>query len=301
MKLGLIGIGNIGVHFCNRLQAAGHDLMVYDIDPEAMRRARETKARAAASPLDLANQCEVVLLSLPRPSVVAQVAIGDKGVIHGEAVRTVVDLSTTGPSVTEEISRVLEAKGIDFVGAPVSGGTVAAELGNLTVMPAGKEDVVKALEPIFLAIAKNIFYLGAAPGLGQTMKIINNTLYAASLIASCEALVYGVKAGLEAQTMLDVVNASSGRSFATQERIPQCVLNRNFPLRFTTELLHKDVKLCIEEAEKLGVPMQMGSATRQFLAFAITQGDGDKDNACIILHFEGWAGVQFGSAPASRT
>jgi 3-hydroxyisobutyrate dehydrogenase len=116
------------------------------------------------------------------------------------------------------------------------------------------------------------------------------------MIASCEALVYGVKAGLDSKTMLDVLNVSSGRSFATLERIPQCVLDRSFPLRFTTELLHKDVKMCMDEAEKLGVPMLVNPAARQFLAFSISQGDGPKDNVVPIRHIEQWANVQFGEA-----
>ncbi|HEY9279163.1 MAG TPA: NAD(P)-dependent oxidoreductase, partial [Eoetvoesiella sp.] len=216
-------------------------------------------------------------------------------IIDGTAVRIVVDLSTTGPTIATEVADQLQARNIAFLGSPVSGGTVAAEHGTLAVMPAGPEAAFKEVESILRVIGKNIFYLGPDPSLGQTMKIINNTLYAVSMIASCEALVFGVKAGLDAKAMLDVINASSGRSFATLERIPQCVLHRDFPLRFTTELLHKDVKLCIEEAERLGAPMMVSPAARQFLAFAITQGDGDKDNVFPIRHFEQWAGVQFGA------
>jgi 3-hydroxyisobutyrate dehydrogenase len=115
------------------------------------------------------------------------------------------------------------------------------------------------------------------------------------MVASCEALVFGVKAGLDSAMMLDILNVSSGRSFATLEKIPQCILHRDFPMRFTTELIHKDVKLCIEEAEKLGVPMIVSPAARAFLSFAITQGDGGKDYAHTIEHFEKWARVQFGS------
>lgn len=298
MKIGLIGLGNIGVHFGTRLLAAGNDLTVFDTSEVAVKRLQDKGAKPAASTLDLANQCEVVMLCLPLPAIVSQVATGPGGVIEGKAVRIVVDLSTTGPSVTNEVAAALAKKNIEFVGAPVSGGTVAAEKGTLAIMPSGKESVFKEVEPLLKTLGKNIFYLGTAPGLGQTMKIINNTLYAASMVASCEALVYGVKAGLDPQTMLDVLNVSSGRSFATLERIPQCVLHRNFPVRFTTELLHKDVKMCIDEAEKLGVPMQIGPAARQFLAFAITQGDGNKDNVYTIRHFEKWAGVQFGSEKA---
>jgi 3-hydroxyisobutyrate dehydrogenase len=120
-------------------------------------------------------------------------------------------------------------------------------------------------------------------------------------VASCETLVYGAKAGLDAKTMLDVINVSSGRSFITQEKMPQCVLTREFPTRFTTDLLHKDIKLCVEEAEKLGVPMTVSPAARQFLSFAIGQGDGPKDYANIIKHIEGWAGAEFGSATSKNS
>jgi 3-hydroxyisobutyrate dehydrogenase len=301
VNIGLIGLGNIGMHFGTRLLAAGHVLTVYDLNAGAVERLQAKGAAVASSSLDLANKCEVVMLCLPFPAIVAQVAMGPGGVIEGKAVKTVVDLSTTGPSVTNDVAAAFAKKGIGFLGAPVSGGTVAAEKGTLAIMPSGDERVFKEMEPVFKTLGKNIFYMGSAPGNGQTMKIINNTLYAVSMVASCEALVYGTKAGLDPQTMLDVLNASSGRSFSTQERIPQCVLHRNFPLRFTTELLHKDVKMCIDEAEKLGVPMQVGPAARQFLSFAITQGDGPIDNIATIRHFEQWAGVQFGAEPAETS
>jgi 3-hydroxyisobutyrate dehydrogenase len=295
MQLGLIGIGNIGLHFCNRLLAAGHQLVVYDRSQAALDRAATAGAKVASSNQDVAAQAEVVLLSLPTPRVVADVA--QELVQAGSQVRLVVDLSTTGPSVTKDVAALLQAKGVQLVGAPVSGGTVAAEKGTLAVMAAGPKAAFDRMEPVLKVIGKNVFFIGEDPTLGQTIKIINNTLYATSMIASCEALVYGVKAGLDPKTMLDVINVSSGRSFATLERIPQCVLDRSFPVRFTTELLHKDVKMCLDEAERLGVPMQVNPAARQFLAFAISQGDGARDNVFPIHFIEEWAGVQFGKAP----
>jgi 3-hydroxyisobutyrate dehydrogenase len=294
MKIGLIGAGNIGVHFGTRLLAAGHELLVHDRSTPAQDRLAAKGATIAPSARELASQVEIVLLCLPMPGIVSQVAAE---VAEGSAVKIVVDLSTTGPSVTHEVQTLLQRRNIVLVGAPVSGGTANAEKGTLAVMAAGPEAAFHTIEPLLRVIGKNIFYLGADPGLGQTLKIINNTLYATSMIASCEALVYGVKAGLDANIMLDVINASSGRSFATLERIPQCVLDRSFPVRFTTALLHKDVKMCLDEAEKLGVPMQVNPAARQFLAFAISQGDGDKDNVYPIRHIEQWAGAQFGKKP----
>lgn len=297
MTLGLIGLGNIGFHFASRLLAAGEDLVVHDLSPSALSRVVSLGARAAESARQVACQAQTVLLCLPFPAIVKDVATGTGNVIDGTAVRVVLDLSTTGPSVTRDVAAALAAREITFLSAPVSGGTLAAEKGTLTVMAAGADDVFRKIEPLLRIIGKNVFYLGADPSLGQTMKLINNTLYATSMIASCEALVYGVKAGLDAPTMLNILNASSGRSFATLERIPQCVLDRSFPVRFTTELLLKDVKLCLEEAERLGAPMMVSPAARQFLAFAVTQGDGGRDNVHTIRHFEEWAGVCVGRAP----
>jgi 3-hydroxyisobutyrate dehydrogenase len=230
------------------------------------------------------------------PLIVQSVVQGPAGVMHGKAVKVIVDLSTTGPSVTDSVAAAAAAKQIQWVGAPVSGGTIGAEKGTLTLMASGPTAAFEQVKPLLSVLGTNIFYLGEQASLGQTMKIINNTLCAVNIVASCETLVYGAKAGLDAKTMLDVINVSSGRSFITQEKMPQCVLTREFPTRFTTDLLHKDIKLCIEEAEKLGVPMTVSPAARQFLSFAIGQGDGPKDYANIIKHIEGWAGAEFGSA-----
>ncbi|WP_415118416.1 NAD(P)-dependent oxidoreductase [Paraburkholderia sp.] len=295
--IGLIGLGNIGQHFATRLLAAGHPLVVYDTRPEAVERFVKLGAQAAGSALDLASMTDAVFLSLPLPSIVEQVATVPGGMIDSTRARIVVDLSTTGPSVTNAIAHALAQRRIEFLGAPVSGGTVAAEKGTLTIMAAGPRHVFDTMEPWLQVIGKNLFYLGEGHGLGQTMKIINNTLCAVGMVASCEALVFGVKAGLDSATMLDILNVSSGRSFATLEKIPQCILHRDFPMRFTTELIHKDIKLCIEEAEKIGVPMWVSPAARSFLAFSITQGDGNRDYAHTIEHFEKWAGVQFGAEP----
>ena len=291
MQVGIIGVGTMGQHFARRLHAAGHDLVVYDAHQPALAPLAALGATVASSACDLASQTANVLLCLPTPAAVQSVAMA---VATATTVQRVVDLSTTGPSVTKEVGQVLANKGISLVSAPVSGGPGGAQQGTLAMMAAGDQKAFKHLEPVLQTLAKNIFFMGSDPSLSQTMKIINNTLYATSMLASCEALVYGVKAGLDPQAMLEVINVSSGRSYATLERIPQCVLDRSFPVRFATELLHKDVKLCLDEAEKLGSPMWINQAARQFLAFAIAQGDGAADNVFPIRHFEQWAGVQVG-------
>lgn len=294
MKVGLIGAGNIGQHFATRILAAGHELVIFDLNKDVLSRFKALGAEVATSVTDLASRVSDVYLCLPVPAAVQSVIAE---AVKGSAIKMLIDLSTTGPSITKEVHDVLSQRGITFVSAPVSGGIVAAQHGTLAVMAAGDTEAFKKAEPILNIIGKNIFFFGEDPSLGQTMKIINNTLYATSMLASCEALVYGVKAGLDSKTMLDVLNVSSGRSFATLERIPQCALDRSFPVRFTTELLHKDIKMCLDEAEKIGAPMFINQNARQFLAFAMTQGDGPKDNLFPMRHFEEWAGVQFGKKP----
>ncbi|MDP5110924.1 MAG: NAD(P)-dependent oxidoreductase [Burkholderiaceae bacterium] len=294
MKVGLIGAGNIGQHFATRILAAGHELVIFDLNKDVLSRFKALGAEVAEGVSDLASRTTDVYLCLPVPAAVKNVATE---VVKGSKVKMLIDLSTTGPSVTKEVHEILSQRAIAFVSAPVSGGTVAAQHGTLAVMASGDAEAFKKAEPVLNIIGKNIFFLGEDPSLGQTMKIINNTLYATSMLASCEALVYGVKAGLDSKTMLDVLNVSSGRSFATLERIPQCALDRSFPVRFTTELLHKDIKMCLDEAEKIGAPMFVNQNARQFLAFAMTQGDGPKDNLFPMRHFEEWAGVQFGKKP----
>jgi 3-hydroxyisobutyrate dehydrogenase len=294
MKVGLIGAGNIGQHFATRILAAGHELVIFDLSKDVLSRFKALGAEVATSVTDLASRVSDVYLCLPVPAAVQAVTAE---AVKGSAIKMLIDLSTTGPSITKEVHDVLSQRGIAFVSAPVSGGIVAAQHGTLAVMAAGDTEAFKKAEPILNIIGKNIFFFGEDPSLGQTMKIINNTLYSTSMLASCEALVYGVKAGLDSKTMLDVLNVSSGRSFATLERIPQCALDRSFPVRFTTELLHKDIKMCLDEAEKIGAPMFINQNARQFLAFAMTQGDGPKDNLFPMRHFEEWAGVQFGKKP----
>ncbi len=299
MQIGLIGLGNMGERFAARFLSAGNDLVVFDTNLAAMSRLERLGAASAVSAADLASRTAVVFLSLPTPQVVEQVATGPSGVLEGSAVKIVVDLSTTGPSTTKAIAQRMSERGVEFLGAPVSGGTVAAEKGTLTVMAAGGRQAFDEVVAALRCIGQNIFYLGEDPGLGQTMKIINNTLCAVSAVASFELLVFGAKSGLEPKTMLDILNVSSGRSFATLEKIPQCILHRDFPMRFTTELLHKDVKLCLDEAEKAGVALWVSPMARQFLSFAISQGDGPKDYARTIEHFERWGKQQFGEASAA--
>jgi 3-hydroxyisobutyrate dehydrogenase-like beta-hydroxyacid dehydrogenase len=288
--IGFIGVGRMGRHMAARLLAAGHRLVVYDVDARALQEATSHGANAAHSPADVASQSEIVLVSLPTPDIVRSVALGDNGVIGGSKAKTFVDLSTTGPKVAAEVAQALQARGITAVDAPVSGGPTGAEKGTLAIMVSGPNRFSDQLQPILSVIGK-VFWVGEEPGMGQTMKLANNLLSATAVAITSEALVMGTKAGLDPAVMLDVINAGSGRNTATADKFPRCVLPRKFDFGFTTELLYKDVRLCLEEGERLGVPMMVGNAVRQLLAVAKAIGP-NSDITEIVRPVEQWAGVE---------
>ncbi|WP_133775255.1 NAD(P)-dependent oxidoreductase [Enterovirga rhinocerotis] len=295
MTIGFIGLGAMGSRIAARLTKTEHALVVCDIDPERTAPLRALGATVAASPRDVATAADLVFTSLPTPAVYLDVLVGPGGVIEGGRARIVVDLSTIGASAAARAGEALAARSIKLIDAPVSGGAHGAEHGTLTIMVSGDKPAFETVRPVLAHIGPKTFYLGDKPGLAQSMKLVNNMLAAVGAVASFETLVMGHRAGLGAQEMLDVVNVSSGRNFATLEKIPRSVLSGAFPPGFSTELLLKDVTLGIAEAEKLGVPLWMTHAARDFLAFAVTQGDGPKDYAATIQHFEGWAGTELRS------
>jgi 3-hydroxyisobutyrate dehydrogenase-like beta-hydroxyacid dehydrogenase len=289
--LGFIGVGRMGSHMAGRLLEAGHALAIYDTNGTAMARLEQRGARRAASPAEVAAQTETVLVSLPTPDIVQQVALSASGIIAGTKVKTFVDLSTTGPRVAVAVAQGLATKGITAVDAPVSGGPSGAEKGTLAVMVACPKKLADELRPVLDVIGK-VFFVGEKPGMGQTMKLVNNLLSASALAITTEAMVMGCKAGLDPAVMIDVINAGSGRNTATQDKFPRCVLPRRFDFGFATELLYKDVRLCLEEGDALGVPMIVGNAVKQLLAVSkATQGAGS-DITDIVRVVEQWAGTE---------
>ena len=292
-QLGFIGVGRMGIHMAGRLLDAGYAVRVFDTNETAMQRLEQRGAKRASSAADVASKCETVLVSLPTPDIVKAVALGKDGVIEGSKAKTFVDLSTTGPRVAKEVAEGLAKKGITAVDAPVSGGPSGAEKGTLAMMIACPRPLAEELRPVIEVLGK-FFYIGEQPGMGQTMKVINNLLSATAITITSEAMVMGVKAGLDPTTMLDVINAGSGRNTATADKFPRCVLPRRFDFGFTTALLYKDIKLCLDEAEALGVPMIVGNAVRQMMAIGKAAQGPDADITEFVKPLEKLAGVEVG-------
>ena len=293
-KLGFIGIGDMGGPMAGRLLDAGFPLVIYDVRDEATAPLGKRGAEIAASPSAVADTVDTIIVSLPTPDVVRHVALGPDGIIHGSKVRKYIDLSTTGAVMAKEVAASLSATNIACLDSPVSGGSRGAEAGTLALMVSGPKALYDEMVPAFEAIGKNLFYLGEAPGLGQTMKLTNNYLSATANIATAEAMVMGVKAGLDPAVMVDVFNASSGRNDSTMNKVPNSILNRRFDKSMKQRLLYKDVKLCMAEAEAMDVPMWLGNSVKQVLAFAVSQGSGDEASVALIKYNEQWTGVTVG-------
>ncbi len=293
--LGFVGVGRMGGPMAARLLDAGHSLCVFDTSREAVDRLVARGARAATSPADVASVARTVLVSLPTPDVVRSVALGDGGVVHGSSVRTLIDLSTTGPDMARVVADGARARGVTLVDSPVSGGIAGARDGKLAVMVACPKETFDEVDPILRTFGRT-FYVGEGHGLAQIAKLANNLLNAAALVATSEAVAMGVKAGLNPRVLLDIINAGSGRNSATQDKFPRAVLTGTFDFGFATGLLYKDVRLCVDTAEALGVPMVVGAAIRQMLAVTNAKFGPESDFTSIARVLEEWAGVEIRDA-----
>lgn len=292
LPAGFIGLGAMGAAIARRLASAGVTLHVYDPNQSRMQALVQLGAIACDSPLAVADAAEIVYACLPNEEVSRSVAYGEQGVVGGRAIRTYVEMSTIGRSTVLDIAAHLAVRGIPVLDAPVSGGPKGADSGTLAVMlagdPAQRERVTAQLAPI----AGRVFQIGNEPGMAQMMKLVNNLISAANMVSAYEALVLGAKAGLDADLMVEVINASTGRNSATTDKIPKAILPRTFDYGASIRTIHKDVSLGLKEAEALQVPMWMGQAMRQLWEFAITQGGADLDFTSLIRYMEAWAGAE---------
>ena len=289
--LGFVGVGRMGGPMAARLLDAGHSLCIFDTNAEVIKPLAARGVVVAGSAEEVASRATVVFMSLPTPPVVQAVSVGDAGILRGSAVKTLVDLSTTGPSVAGVVARAAGERGVAWVDSPVSGGVVGAKAGTLAVMVSCAKPTFAQIDPLLKAFGKT-FYVGDKPGLAQIAKLANNLLAAAALVVSSEAIAMGVKAGLDAKVLIDIINAGSGRNSATQDKFPRSILPRTFDFGFATGLSYKDVRLCIDEAEALGVPMVAGAAVRQMLAITQARFGADSDFTSIARVVEEWAGVE---------
>lgn len=291
LSLGFVGLGRMGGPMSGRLVERGFKVVGYDLSPEAAATATEKGVEIVGSPSEVGAKADLAFVSLPAPDLVYSVVAGEDGIASGGRAKTIIDISTTGPSVAQKTAAALADKGIVWIDCPISGGIAGAVNGTLALMVSGPKDAFEEVEDTLTTFGK-IFFVGEKPGLAQVAKLANNLLAAAAMVVSSEAMVMGVKAGIDPHILLDIINASSGRNSATQDKFPRSVLPGTFDFGFATGLSYKDVRLCIDEAEAMGVPMISGAVVRQILAATNAKYGPASDFTSIVKITEEWAGTQ---------
>jgi len=270
--VGIVGLGNMGGRIAARLAEEGHDVWGYDADPNL---GAERGLRTASTLRELVEGSDLIFLSLPDSKVVETVVRGEEGIIaccHDGQV--VVDLSTASPASTIELHGDLRRVGVEFLDAGVSGGAAAAEKGTLAIMVGGSAEALERARPTMDGFSSKVFHMGA-PGAGHTTKLLNNFLNAVTLAATSEVMVAGRKAGLDLEQLVDVLNVSSGASFATANRFPNIVRGDYMKGGLTNRLQMKDVALYLELVGELGVPSLNAAGPTASFGLALQLGYGD--------------------------
>src|SRR4051794_25543348 len=292
MEAGYVGIGAMGQPMAHKLLDAGHLLTIYDINESAMRPLLDRQARRANSPRDIADRCEIVFVSLPTLAAFREVAFGAEGLVHGKAMKLLVNTCTVGVPFVREIEQGMAARGVTVIDCPISGGPPGARAGTLSVMVSGAPAAIERIRPLISPWGRTLTIAGDKPGAAQVLKLTNNILSAVALVATAEAFVMGSKAGLDPEVMLAAINAGSGRNSATESKFPLAVLTRSFDFGAEMHILMKDIDLAIAQGEELGVPMWVCQAARLVFKHAMHQGAAQEDLTAIVKYVERAAGFE---------
>ena len=293
--LGFIGLGIMGRGMARNLLKAGFDLCVWNRTAGRMEALAEAGARTAASPADLARQCEVVITCVSDTPDVEAVILGEHGVIHGvQAGTLVIDMSTISPQTTREIAARLNEQGAPMLDAPISGGSEGAANGTLSIMIGGEAAQVERAMPYFRAMGTTITHVGAQ-GAGQTVKLVNQILVVINMLAVSEALLFAQAGGLDLEKTLEAVTGGAAGSWMLSNRGSQAIV-RDWRPGFTIDLQQKDLRLVLEAADQLGVPLLGTSTCFHFYRTLQARGLGGEGNHAMIKALEHLAGLEVGGA-----
>ena len=291
--IGFVGLGAMGAPMARRLANLGYKLVVHDINPHAVQSVVDCGARSLPSAKFVASEAKLVFTCLPSLEALRETVLGDEGLHAGSAIETHVDLSTTGAHFAREMAGGLDRRGIMMLDSPITGSVTTAANGKLGIMCSGPLAAFRHAEPVMRDLASAVvLYLGDRTGKAQTLKLLNNLLSATGMAASCEAFILGAKAGLDPQTMLEIINSGDASSSATRNKFPQSILPRRFDYGARMAITAKDISLTVGEAEELGVPMWIARSVQQVWMYAVSQGGADRDGTALITYLEPWAGVE---------
>ena len=291
--VGFIGLGAMGGPMALNLVKHGFSLVVHDIDAAKVALWSTRGAKVAGSAEEVAARVERTISMVETTAQAEAVIGGEHGIIRGARPGHVVAcMSTIDPLVARRLAEQLAARGIAMVDAPVSGGTERAASGELSIIVGGAAETVAACQDLFRAMGAKVFHVGGL-GQGLAMKLVNNMLIQVNTVAVAEALVLGVKAGLDPQTIYEVVRASTGNSFAFEMRVPR-ILKRDFSPGGTVDISFKDQELETAFAKQLSVPVLLANVTQQVYQMARAAGFNKLDGSAVVKVLERLAGVQVG-------
>ena len=286
MKVGFIGVGNMGGPMCrNIVKRSNHQVTVFDLNAAALKTCTDLGATAAKSVAEVTKGADVVMTSLPMPKDVEAVTLGDNGILAniGKG-QTYIDLSTNAPSMVKKIGDAMAAKGIAMLDAPVSGGTTGAEAATIAIMVGGDKKVFDDALPVLQSFSANVIHMGGL-GTGTVAKLVNNMLAFCNAAAAAEGLMLGVTAGLDPQKLIQVVASSSGNSNAFKSFSERALSGKLDP-SFALNLAYKDLHLALELGDELGVPLSQGAATHNLQRMARGMGFGPDDSSSVLRVYE---------------
>lgn len=292
-KIGFIGLGIMGRGMTRNLLRAGNEVRVWNRTAARMDELAADGAIPAQNPADLAAQCDIIIVCVSDTPDVEQVILGENGVIHGaRAGSLVIDMSTISPQATREIAVKLKEKDVFMLDAPVSGGSEGAAKGTLSIMVGGDADQFQRAMPYFETMGKAIIHVGDQ-GAGQMVKLVNQILVVVNMLAVAEALVFAEAGGLDLQKTLEAVSKGAAGSWMLSNRGSQAIV-RDFRPGFTIDLQQKDLRLVLEAADQLGIPVIGTSLVFNLYRTLQKMGLGAEGNHALIKALEHLAGLEVG-------
>src|SRR6266446_2661691 len=299
VKVGFIGVGNMGNPMAGNILKQSFPLTVFDLNPKAMENLVQAGATKAGSAREVVDNSEIVLTSLPASPDVEAMYLDAGGLVDRAKPGTIlIDLSSVLPSTPRKIEPRAKARGVHFLEAPVSGGVSGARAATLAVMVGGEAEPLERARPVLRAIGPNIFHVGPV-GAGNIVKAINNMMACVNGVAMMEGLAVGVKAGLDPMTVYEVVKASSGGSKAL-ERIPKAIVPRDFDPGFKVALMNKDLETFNTVAKELHVPVSFSNVAQRYEQMALAAGLGEQDTSVVMTVIERLSAVQVPRGPATQ-
>jgi 3-hydroxyisobutyrate dehydrogenase len=290
-RLGFVGLGTMGHGMALNLLMAGNNLTVWNRTPD---KANDLVCNVAVDPSDLGRTSDIVFVCVSDTPDVEEVVFGHHGVIHGlERGALIVDHSTISPTATKELAARAGESGVSWLDAPVSGGAEGAENGTLAIMVGGPPEALDRARPFMEAYSKTITHIGAEPGSGQTAKAVNQVLVVLNELAASEALLLAQGAGLDLEKTLAAVEGGAAGSWMLSSRGPQMIA-RDWRPGFTIDLQQKDLRIVLDSADELGIPLPGVALVFQLYRALQSQGLGNEGNHALVKALEQLAGVQLG-------